>query len=139
MRRLLLLAVFAAAMSCGVVSARPSVVGQHQCRAAECRFWLAPGTAELGQVAPPTWSRAAKCRPVVFRRLNSSEEDQSRVSVLRVARRLAETDAVRAATAKSLALERVGDALRLKAIDDVAARAVAGKIIELTQQGARRR
>ena len=40
-------------------------------------------------------------------------------------------------TAMSLALERACDALRLKAIDDIATRLVAEKLIELAQRGIR--
>jgi hypothetical protein len=40
-------------------------------------------------------------------------------------------------TAMSLALERVCDALRLKAIDDIATRLVAEKIIKQAQRGIR--
>jgi hypothetical protein len=40
-------------------------------------------------------------------------------------------------TAMSLALGRVCDALRLKAIDDIATRLVAEKIIKLAQRGIR--
>ena len=42
-----------------------------------------------------------------------------------------------AITVMSLALERVCDALRLRAIDDIATRLVAEKIIKLAQRGIR--
>ena len=40
-------------------------------------------------------------------------------------------------TAMSLALQRACDALRLKAIDDIATRLIAEKLIELAQRGIR--